>query len=371
MTPRSYVAVVVAGSAAVLLLTAAANTAISLAGYRNESPAAKAASWQRDTRGIVAFPPNASKEFKLRRIAAVAPTIRTAVFGSSRIMALGSRQTGPDSYNFAINNESLFHSIAFANELLRTAPNLRTVYVSVDWALGDAFAADAVPAIELPGREPMGPLLLSSLGDSLTLPRVRLLAGTAFEDLIGNNRPPSLPLLLFYGHPPAVEQCADGLQYANFGFDQSLPCHGFFDDGSVTFDWLAALTPATAQAQRLQALAASSQYLQNLNRTNGTPNRGLLQALAALHRRLVERGGGVIALVPPMMPDLEKDILALPVAGPQLRQFHAAMKEWAAENRIRLLDFGASDRFGCVTREFIDAHHAKPDCWTRLFKQAG
>jgi hypothetical protein len=132
-------------------------------------------------------------------------------------------------------------------------------------------------------------------------------------------------------------------------------CAGFAYDGSSTFYGLPRLAE-TPQGFDLSALVAA----------RGEPNAAVLHALAGAARRVTDRGGRMLLIMPPLAPGLEARLTQSGIAGVSVRRTKAALQEFAARHDIALFDAGASETFGCAAAEFVDAVHADPNCWRKV-----
>jgi hypothetical protein len=118
-----------------------------------------------------------------------------------------------------------------------------------------------------------------------------------------------------------------------------------------------------------QAASASSQYARALANTAGQPDAALLDHLGDLLRRARARGVRVVLFMPPLLPGLDARLAASAHSGASLARTKAVLQGWAQQQDIPLFDAGASELHGCVATEFIDAHHALPDCYRKVLSR--
>jgi hypothetical protein len=144
-------------------------------------------------------------------------------------------------------------------------------------------------------------------------------------------------------------------------------CNGFRYDGSATFADQKRLDAARAPAALAAAVSGGSQYAQALRAGRGAPEPSLLTRLAELARDGRARGTEVLFLLPPLAPGVEEALAASAHSGALLRATKLALAEWSAREGAALLDAGRSERYGCVAAEFVDPHHALPECYRRIF----
>ena len=308
-------------------------------------------------------------DFKLQRVADFTSTLETLVLGSSRVMALPSTLTGPHSYNMGVSGNFLATQIAQARGVTRIAPHLKTIYISVDWVLGDIFRSSPIPTLS---RAPAPVLtandILGAARDSLALPRVRGLLEPFLRDLL-DGRSPELFYALRGGVRPTI--CPDGSLAANFGFPGNFACPGFREDGSVPFEFRGTLKETSAPSVIQGALIPSAIGPESLGLTHGRANPLYLEAVADLNRTISREGGKMVVLVPPLFPGLKRAISDAPGLGDELATFDNEIAEWARWNDIILIDAAASESRGCVAGDFIDGYHATRSCYAKILSAEG
>ena len=74
-------------------------------------------------------------------------------------------------------------------------------------------------------------------------------------------------------------------------------------------------------------------------------------------------------MVPPLAPGLEEALSRTAHSGAWLRATKNALESWSVREGLVLLDAGRSERFGCTLTEFIDPHHALPECYRKVFSR--
>jgi hypothetical protein len=365
---RRYIAIVASVTALMLGVIATTNTIVALSPFIYGSPAVRAAAWQRESGGVAAVAPSEEYEFKSIVFAERASTLRTMVVGSSRVMTLGSTVTGPNSYNSAISSNALALAISQGRHALTIAPHLQTIYVSIDWAIGDVFYALPIPQHFIVQQQAIAAHdIITALKDSIALPRVAGLLGPLISDLLSGRIPEVLYALSGKARPT---KCVDGSISANFGFPLGTICPGFRSDGAPLFHLRGVVKDdASARGFIRIATAPQAQIVKALAMTYGRPNATYLTAVSDINERLRQRGGNVIAVIPPLIPGLKRALSDLPEAGSELRAFDATIALWSAQANIVLIDAAASEDYGCVPQDFIDAHHATESCWMKIFRR--
>lgn len=373
---RRYLAVLLTTLAVVLLPVAALNLWL---GHRNRPGGRiteEASRWQQQTRGVTYSPPlGDNRAFKVFRIHDRGPTINTIVLGSSTLMGLSTPAFPAQIriYNFAESANPLPSVIAEATWMVEQGPaTLRWLVVPIDWALGYAFrSGDAETDLSIAAaREgaPDGPAqFLRRLGDSLRLPRVRHLGEVLLEILRAPDRSQAFREFFVDDSGPEY-RCPDGTPARDFDTFFRGTCTGFRFDGSATYGNLERLGPERAAAALSSARAPDSPYSRVLAESAGVLAPALLERLGGLATSLQARGGGMIVLLPPLLPGLERALLAAPRSGAALRRLKTDLGAWAHGAGVVLVDAGASERFGCSAGEFVDPHHAYPECFQKVFR---
>lgn len=377
MSARGYVWLVLALVAAFLVPAAALNLAISANSLRADRNRL-ASEWQQATRGVTYAPPiSQNRPFKTLRLADRAGEIDTIVFGSSTTMGIDGKAFPPPlaAYNFAQSGNSLLAVIGEAEYVAdQWGGRMRLFVIPLDWALGFVFERGEPLRAELTRetaeREAAAarPSLAAQLTDALSAPRLKILAGIVRDVLKAPDIGAALRQVFFDPAGPEY-RCADGTPARDFDVVYRGLCNGFRYDGSATFADQKRLDEARAPAVLAAAVSGGGQYASALRKGRGEPAAVLLERLARLARRVEGRGGAILLLLPPFMPGMEEALAGTGHSGTWLRATKDALESWAARERIPLLDAGRSERYGCVATEFIDPHHALPECYRKAFSR--
>src|SRR5262249_40119049 len=232
--------------------------------------------------------------------------------------------------------------------------------LSFDWAIGDVFYSMPISDNVTVHQESGKPwnLVVDAVYDSLSLPRVFNILVVIGGPLSDESSPLAIWQLLKYGYIVTVSPCPDGRVAANFGFAYNMTCPGFLDDGSGGF-FVTFLDKSSLSAAISGALLSDSPYMKALSSTNGRPNRAYLEAAATLGRRLKERFGELIVVMPPLAPGFEAAVLQRAESREQLLTFKQEVTAWSNQEGITVIDAGAAEKFGCLAEDFFDLHHAK------------
>ena len=371
-----YVAIFVAVAVVAVLPVLALNYTLGVRSFGGGTVAMDASRWQEATRGVTYAPPlSANRPFKSARLFDRLPQINTVVFGSSTSMGITQDMfpAGMTIYNFAQTGNLLSTVIAEAEFLQRLqAPSLKWLVIPLDWALGSIYLPGA------PGREELAPpavdaapphavvSLPQQLQAALSLPRVKNLLGI-MNGILRAPSPTAAFEQMFLQEAGADYRCADGAPARDYDTIFRGTCTGFRYDGSATFANLQPVPARRAGALVASAVVPSSKYAAGLIGSGGEPNPLLLERLAVLAREMKRSGGGIVLFLPPLLPGMERAFLAAAHTTAPLRRTKEVLGAWARDHDLVIIDAGQSERYGCVAEEFVDEHHALPQCYARIF----
>lgn len=371
MTPRAYNGWIIGGTLALLMPLIALNLML-LANDTRHDKNRLASEWQQQTGGVTYPPPISNNQaFKILRLADRLPEIDAVVFGSSTMLTVGAEVFPPGwrLYNFAQTGNPLLNVIGETEALLDTPQSrVRLLVVPLDWALGFVYAEGTAARVDLIAVNVPAPRPISwdsALREAMSLPRSQALVATLAEIARSNDRA-STARRLFYEAADEPYRCADGALARDFDPLFRGKCVGFRADGSATFADQKRVSEASAPAVLAQAASASSQYARGLK---AVPAESLLAQLSRLQQAARSKNVRILFLMPPLLPQLDARLAASAHSGEKLRGTKAALTQWAARGNATLVDAGPSERFGCTATEFIDAHHAWPSCYRKIFAQ--
>ena len=373
-----YVAIFLAVAVVLLLPVLTLNYLLGARSFGGNAVAVHASQWQGATRGVTYAPPlSANRPFKSARLFDRLPQIDTVVFGSSTSMGI-TQDMFPAAmtiYNFAQTGNLLSTVIAEAEFLQRLqSPSLKWLVIPLDWALGSIYLPGA------PGREELAPPAVDAasppamvplpqqLQDALSLPRVKNLLGIV-GGILRAPSPAAAFEQMFLQEAGADYRCADGAPARDYDTIFRGTCTGFRYDGSATFANLQPVPARRAGALIASAVVPSSKYAAGLIGSGGEPNPLLLERLAVLEREMKRAGGGIVLFLPPLLPGMERAFLAAVHTAAPLWRTKQILRAWARDHDLAIIDAGQSERYGCVAEEFVDEHHALPQCYARVFKR--
>ncbi|MBX3650325.1 MAG: hypothetical protein KF771_02980 [Burkholderiales bacterium] len=374
MTPRAYTTWIVAGCLALLAPVLLLNLLL-LANDSRHDKNRLASRWQQESGGVTYAPPiNNNRAFKTLRLHDRLDDIDALAFGSSTVMSLTADAwpSGIRAYNFAQSGNSLLSVLGEAEYVLTQWPDrIRVMLIPLDWALGFTYQGGTLPQTDLAVEQvpPPAPLpVVTALREALSLPRIQEL-GAILRDIARADDPRAAARQFFLEPASAAYRCTDGQLARDYSTVHRGLCNGFRADGSATFADQKRIGAAEAPAVIARAASASSQYAQALVRAQGGPDAQLLQHLGGIIANARSRGVQVLLFMPPLMPGLDARLEASAHSGVQLRQTKTMLRQWAQQHQVPLFDGGPSERYGCLPTEFIDAHHALPDCYRKFMKQ--
>jgi len=369
-----YVWIFIAAAAAVLLPVLALNYALGVRSLGGGDAAIHASEWQHASHGVTYAPPlSANRPFKSARLLDRLPDINTVVFGSSTAMGIaqGMFPGGMTIYNFAQTGNGLPIVIGEAEFLHRLRPTgLKWLVIPLDWSLGFLYEPGVPVHVEImppvAGADHAAVPFLQQLQDALSLPRVKNLLGI-ITGIVRAPSPPAAFREMFLQEASDEYRCADGTPAKDFDTIFRGTCTGFRHDGSATFANLEPVSARRAGALIASAVVPSSKYAVGLIKTGGEPNPVFLDHLATLARDMQLKGGDVILFLPPLLPGMERAFLEAAHTGGPLRHTKRVLEAWAREHNLVIIDAGQSEHYGCVAEEFVDEHHALPQCYARIF----
>jgi len=374
MSPRAYTTWIVAGCLALLAPVLALNLLLLANDHRHDKNRL-ASRWQQESGGVTYAPPiNNNRAFKTLRLQDRLEGINALAFGSSTVMSLTADAwpSGIRAYNFAQSGNSLLSVLGEADYVLTHWPDrIRVMLIPLDWSLGFTYQAGALPSTDLAAARvpPPVPLpVVTALREALSLPRIQEL-GAILRDIARADDPRAAARQFFVEPASAPYRCADGLPARDYSTVHRGLCNGFRADGSATFADQKRVGTAEAPGVLARAASASSQYALALARTRGEPDAELLQHLEGIVSRARAQGVQILLFMPPLIPELDARLMASAHSAAQLRQTKTMLRQWAQQQQLPLFDGGPSERYGCLPAEFIDAHHALPDCYRKFMKQ--
>lgn len=337
-----------------------------------------ASEWQQQTKGVTYAPPTTNtRPFKVLRLADRLGEINAVVLGSSTGMGITS-QILPEPlriYNFTLTANSTAAIIAEAEYLIRHHPSrLKWMLIGLDWSIGMIYYRHAVTPLTLEPAAMLTPSAMPAIAwhrrvaDALALPRVTNLA-KALRAVATADSPIAAFRTTFFGMASDPYPCSDGVPARDFDVVNRGKCLGFRYDGSWTFGGEKRLSQAQSAVLARAAAAPSSKFSRFLCMTGGKPNPEFLERLRVVAETRKSAGGETVFYLPPMIPGMEAAFREAAEARKCLDLTLQTLADWAVSNQITIIDAGASERFGCVAGEFLDEHHAYPECHARVFRK--
>lgn len=371
---RRYVGIVLAVILGFVVPVAALNLQLAANGVRFDKDRL-ASDWQQARRGVTYAPPiSYNRPFKTLRLNARLPQINTIVLGSSTVMGIRQEILPPALavYNYAQNGNGLVAMIREGEYIAaHWAGRVRYLIVPLDWALGFVFQGGEPPPRDLSASAVRAEVkarafdALAQLKDALSLPRVVDLAAV-LHDVLRATSPWTAFREFFLEAGGPEYRCPDGTLARDFDTLYRGMCVGFRFDGSATFAEHERVDPRNVRSVLLAAVAPASKYSVALGVSKGEPDPGILRRLARLAQRMRANGGELILLMPPLLPGLDRALAESAHTREALARVRSRFDDWARRESVVMLDASAAETFGCAPQEFIDAHHALPECYRKV-----
>ena len=373
---NSHYVLILVGIIAVVMLPVLVLNLLLAENTTSAEKAALASAWQQATHGVTYAPPlSNTRPFKTLRLKDRLPEINTVVLGSSTMMGIREAMLPAPmkAYNFAQTGHGLMGVIAEAEWLLQNSANVKWLVIPLDWSLGFIYTPGVPAATNLLAETTASsgekPAVSARLLDALSYPRVANLFGILKGVLRAENKAGAFRQ---YFLQPAGDDylCPDGAnEVPAKDFDTIFrgTCTGFRFDGSATFANLEKLDSKKADVLVARAVVPSAKYAAALIQSRGIPNQATLTRLATLAHGFSNKDGGIVFLLPPLLPGMERALAAAPATAAYLAHTKLVLQQWSQHENLTLIDAGKSEDFGCVATEFVDEHHALPECYTKVF----
>lgn len=334
-----------------------------------------ASEWQQQSKGVTYAPPTTrTRPFKSLRLADRINDINAVILGSSTGMGIRADLL-PDplrAYNFTSTANATSNLIGEAEYLLtQHGDRLRFMLVGLDWSIGMIYydtppaVVDLSPRTALSGASHPPVALHRKITDALSYPKVVNLL-KALRSVVRADNPADSFQRTFFDIAGSPYSCADGDTARDFDVVNRGICLGFRYDGSWTFGGEKRLSPARAAVLARAAAAPSSKFSHYLCQSGGKPNPEYLRRFGAAAQRMAQQGGRMVFMLPPMIPGMELAMDETPANRACLAQTKSTIEQWAQQYKITVIDAGASERYGCEAGEFLDEHHAYPECHRRV-----
>ena len=376
MTPSArYVMVLLATTGLILGLILGLNLLLGERALGGPKVTRLASEWQQQSKGVTYAPPiTAARRFKALRLADRMPGISAMAFGSSTAWGItaDAMPEGYGFYNFGVTGNSLANIIGEIEYFLVQYPDrLKLLVVPMEWAIGSVYDRSPPPTMNLAPNAVLAEAEQSvvsmsrKIQDALSYPKVANLL-LALRSLFQAPEPLAGARSLFFGVAGDTYQCADGSLARDFDVVNRGQCAGFRYDGSWSFGGEKRLTVARAAALSRAAAAHSSKFSHALCITGGEPNPEYLRRLMKVAQALSQSGAKALFILPPLVPGMEREMAADEMNRSCLARTKQVLQTWAREIDVTIIDAGRAERFGCRAEEFIDEHHAYPECYRRV-----
>lgn len=376
MSPGArYTAVLLATAGVLLALILGLNLLLGERALGGPESTRLASEWQQQSKGVTYAPPTTrTRPFKSLRLADRLADINAVVLGSSTGMGIRANLLPEPlhAYNFTSTANPTANLVGEAEYLVaHHGDRLRFMLVGLDWSIGMIYYAtppatlDLSPQAALSGASHPPVALHRKITDALSYPKVVNLLKVLRSVARADDRADSFHHT-FFDIAGTPYPCADGDTARDFDVVNRGICLGFRYDGSWTFGGERRLAPARAAVLARAAAAPSSKFSHYLCQTGGVPNAEYLRRFGAAAQRMAQQGGRMVFLLPPMIPGMEQAMSEDPANRACLAQTKSLIGQWAQQYQVTVIDAGASERYGCEAGEFLDEHHAFPECHRRV-----
>lgn len=334
-----------------------------------------ASEWQQQSKGVTYSPPTTrTRPFKVLRLADRLSGINAVILGSSTGMGIPETlfPAPLKPYNFTLTANTTGNIAGEADFLVtRHSDQLRFMLVGLDWSIGMIYhdtpvaEMDLSPVAALAGAAHPPVSTDRKIVDALSYAKVVNLF-KALRSVVRDAHPAEAFGHTFFDLAGAPYTCADGTPARDFDVVNRGICLGFRYDGSWTFGGEKRLSEARSAMLARAAAAPSSKFSRYLCETKGEPNPAYLQRLGAVAERFAKKGGEMVFLLPPIIPGMEQAMIEDPANKACLDRTKSILSDWSRQHRVTIVDAGASERYGCSAGDFLDEHHAYPECHRRV-----
>jgi hypothetical protein len=320
--------------------------------------------WQLRTKGTVALSSKHIRTFKnLSGNNFIDKNdVNALVLGSSTMMGVRGKMfpEGWTAHNFSKSDHFLRDTAGEAYYFAEKYENIRWIFIGLDYSLGKAFGGQDIKVYN-PAEAEKEATFLGVFSDAITLNRLKITLKNIWSNLFRGDEKYLRPENGSSGEYLCPENDGSGKDFGTVLAPGE--CWGYRYDGSATFkyhkmskaDWKSQLNEKGLKI-----------YISKLGRSAGKVNQNHLNHLKAINDLLNSRSGGLVLVSPPLMPGAEKLILESR-AGKYLQEYHEKLNRWASASHVKLLDAGASEKYGCTSDEFYDGHHALDRCYSKIF----
>lgn len=314
--------------------------------------------WQFKNKSIISLPAEISNDYKktMTKYSAETYKTNTLILGSSTAMGIRNLFF-PEThvfFNSAKSSNPLSRTISETVFYIHTYDEIKHIFISIDWGLGFPYRATPVGQFEMPIEQVNINSLFAKIKDAISLQRIKIVFSNLKNDIFNKSNS-------IYTCP---KEDAQGMDI--FNATHPRICDGFRYDGSATFSHFSSLNKS--KWEKLLKNSKSLRYRKSLKLTKGVVNTAYLEQLNKINLKLKQRNGGLVLLIPPMMPNLVSNIEKSSVA-PYLETTINDIELFAKKNDIKLINASKSEDYGCSHEDFFDQHHAFYSCYEKVFKE--
>lgn len=328
---------------------------------RSKNILAGAISWQARSRGVIATQVRQSSRLKnaQTKFAIDTRNVDTLILGSSTVMGIRDYMFPSDRvvFNGAKNSNHLWRTISEAKYYIKRSNNLKWILIGFDWELGYPYQKSSIINFkpdngcnEDNSENTEDPNLWRKIKDAASTQRVKIVLSNLKSDLL---------------NPDDSYKCPKENNLGKDIFNPPFPrtCYGFRYDGSATFSNYNGLKEGSWHA----LLKKLNKYTYWFKFYKGVLNEKYLAELVKIDQTLKSRGGRLIILIPPMMPQAVSTLEEGDV-GIYMKKTLERLSIFTGKNSLAVFNASRSEQFGCDFGEFLDPHHAFDTCYSKIFR---
>ena len=321
----------------------------------NDSDYINALRWQFKSKGVISMSAAVSTKFKemSTNYFIIKNDVDTLVLGSSTSAAIRAYMfDGHIAYNGAKNSNPLFKTISEANYYIKYSNNIKYIFIAFDWALGFPYAKYTNHKYVPSSNSEDGIDLFVKIKDAVSYQRIKIVVSNIYNNIF---------------NPATIYECPkeDNIG-TDFFFTPQVPrvCSGIRYDGSGTFS---IQNPLSKKKWKDLLNTGLEDYKKPLRDSLGKVDSKYLDDLKKIDENLKGRGGKLIIVVPPLMPGATA-LIKKSEDGGYLEKTMNTLLTFTAKSNIEIIDASQSEKYGCIFSDFMDVHHAFPECYEKIMQ---
>ncbi len=321
----------------------------------NDSVYMSALRWQNKTKGVMSMSAAVSTKFKEMSTDYFISKndVDTLILGSSTSAGMRAYMfNGHIAYNGAKNSNPLHKTISEANYYIKYSNDIKYIFIAFDWALGFPYKKYSNRK-DIPSSSSDDSVnLFIKIKDAVSYQRVKIVAFNLYNNIF---------------NPATTYKCPKENNIGtDFFFTPQVPriCSGIRYDGSGTFS---IQEPLSKKKWRNLLNTGLEDYKKPLRDSLGKVDLRYLDDLKKIDENLKGRGGKLFIVVPPLMPGATA-LIKKSGDGEYLEKTMNTLLAFTAKNDIDIIDASQSEKYGCIFSDFMDIHHAFPECYKKIMQ---